>query len=337
MTYRYTIVIVLLIFLISSCNRNPLIVDTSNSQVEIDFVDIDDAIFYSDSIELIYKHHDFKNTIKNIYDYEVGHVLRIGNVEDTAFLNSIRLFRNDTSIQTLEKRIKTILPYIQEKESAVNDGFSHLKFHFPKGKQPTTIAYLNSLFTTAVFCTEEEIGVGLEWYLGDTTDLVKQLNPQYFFDWMKQAMNLRYYERDVLTGWIETHYIEPTTGNLAEHIIRWGKILYFVEAAFPEKEHSVILRYSPKDFNWALKNEVAFWKYLVDEKVLFTIDERTTRNMINEGPFTPGLPNQEAPDRFGQFLGWRMVHQYAKKNDATLQEILDASYNEILQEYEGGN
>ncbi|HIP31497.1 MAG TPA: hypothetical protein EYG86_01910 [Crocinitomicaceae bacterium] len=334
MTYRYSSVIVLLILLFSSCDTNPLLIDVSDSQVEINFVNVDEAIFYSDSSELISKHHYFKNELKNIYDYEIGHVLQIGLVEDTAFYNSIQLFRKDTSIQTLERRIATLLPYLEKKEENIKDGFSHLKYHFPEGVQPTTIAYLNALFSTAVFCTENEIGVGTEWYLGDTTDVVQQLNPQYFFDWMKHAMDVRYYERDILTGWIETHYVNSVEGNLAENMIRWGKILYLVEAAFPEKNPSIIVRYSEEDYEWALKNEENFWRYLVDEKLLFKSNDQTTRNMISEGPFTPGLPNQEAPDRYGQFLGWRMVHQYMKKNDVSVEKMVEASYNEILQDYE---
>jgi len=334
MTYRLSFVIVLLIFTISSCDTNPLLIDASNTQVEINFVNVDETIYSSDSIELISKHHFYKNELKDIYDYEIGHVLRIGLVEDSAFYNSIKMFRADTSIQTLERRIATLFPFLQEKEKAINNGFSHLKYHFPEGKQPQTIAYLNALFTTAVFCTENEIGIGMEWYLGDTTDVVKQLNPQYYYDWMKIAMDERYYERDILTGWIATHYVDPVEGNLAENMIRWGKILYLTEAAFPEMESSVILRYSQENYDWAIKNEGAFWKYLVDEKLLFKTSEQTTRNMISEGPFTPGLPNQEAPDRYGQFLGWRMIHQYMKKNDVSVAEMVEASYNEIMPEYE---
>ena len=57
-------------------------------------------------------------------------------------------------------------------------------------------------------------------------------------------------------------------------------------------------------------------------------------NMVSEGPFTPGIPNQEGPDRLGQFIGWRMVQKYMEKNDVTLKEMVNLPYNDILQEYE---
>ncbi len=334
MILRKTFSILFLFALFLSCENNPLDIDVSQVGVDIQFVDVDSALFYSDSNALVENHHHFKNELKNIYEYEIGYVLKIGDVVDSAFYNSIQQFRSDSSIQDLEKSISHLIPTLKQKEKSILDGFKHLKYHFPKGIQPKNIAYLNSLFTTAVFCTEEEIGVGVEWYLGKDDKIVKQLNPQYFFDWMKNVMDVRYYERDILTGWIETHYVDPVDGNLAENFIRWGKILYLTEAAYPEKEQAIILRYSDEDFQWALDNEEQFWEYLVKEKLLFKTDEKTTRNMINEGPFTPGLPNQEAPDRLGQFIGWRMVHQYMKKHDVNIEELIQKDYNEILQSYE---
>jgi len=56
--------------------------------------------------------------------------------------------------------------------------------------------------------------------------------------------------------------------------------------------------------------------------------------MVGEGPFTPGLPDQESPDRLGQFLGYRMVKNYMNNNEITVEEMLKLSYNEILQAFE---
>ena len=106
------------------------------------------------------------------------------------------------------------------------------------------------------------------------------------------------------------------------------------EAAFPNEDPSLILRYSKEDYQWALDNEYKFWQYLVDENLLFKIDERTVANMINEGPFTPGLPDQNSPDRLGQFLGWRMIHSYMEQYDISVSELINLTFNEILQAYE---
>jgi uncharacterized protein YjaZ len=57
-------------------------------------------------------------------------------------------------------------------------------------------------------------------------------------------------------------------------------------------------------------------------------------NLLHEAPFTAGLPMNEAPDRLGQFLGWRIVHSYMEQNDVTLRQLIELPYTEILTFYE---
>lgn len=324
----------ILIILLTGCTNNPLDVSIDGVETKISFVNVDEIIFSADSSKLMKKHHEFKKEIKDIYDYEIGYCLQLGDLADSAFYNSISTFRKDTSIQKLEKYIQDEFKDKSTIESKIIDGFKHLKYHFPNGKQPKNVVYLNALFNSGVFCTENEIGIGLERFLGESNEIVQQLNPQFYFDWMKAAMDKKYLERDVLAGWITTHYVDEVNGSLAEHIVRAGKILYLTEAAFPNEDPSLILRYSKEDYQWALDNEYQFWKFLVDENLLFKVDEKTTMNMINEGPFTPGLPDQESPDRLGQFIGWRMIHSYMEQYDISLEQLMKLSYNEILQAYE---
>jgi uncharacterized protein YjaZ len=75
-----------------------------------------------------------------------------------------------------------------------------------------------------------------------------------------------------------------------------------------------------------------FWKYLVENELLFKTDEKTRSNFLNDGPFTSGLSNN-SPDRLGQFLAWRIVHQYMENHDISIAELNKKSYNELLQNY----
>jgi uncharacterized protein YjaZ len=129
-----------------------------------------------------------------------------------------------------------------------------------------------------------------------------------------------------------THYCTETSENYASEMMRWGKILYITQGTLPNVKTNTILRYTNKQFNWALKNEGVFWKYLVENELLFKTDEKTRSNLLNEGPFTGGLP-EESPDRLGQFLAWRIVHQYMDNHDISIAELNKKSYNELLQNY----
>src|SRR5690606_24053222 len=126
----------LLFALLVGCTRNPLDVNTSDVKVDLNFLNVDSTLFYSDSATLIQSHQKFKNEIEDIYAYEIGYCLRIGDVVDSAFYNSIMQFRADTMIQKLEKSIQLKFGDKSKINEKIAEGFKHLKYHFPEGKQP---------------------------------------------------------------------------------------------------------------------------------------------------------------------------------------------------------
>ncbi|MCH2224141.1 MAG: hypothetical protein MK066_05175 [Crocinitomicaceae bacterium] len=322
------------VWFLAACTHDPLDVDASDVTVELGFCNVDSMFVHGTESDLLKAHHEFKSSITDMYDLEMGRFLRVGDLPDSLVFSTIDTFRNDPYISRLEKRIQEKFASTETIKVKLIDGFKHLKFHVSDTKLPTNVVFLNTLFNASAPATENEIGVGLERYLGAETDVIKELTGSEFHQWMKEAWRREFLERDVLTSWIVANVIEEQNGgSLAENIVYWGKVLYFVEACFPEDDHRLIVRYSQDDFDWAVENEASYWKYLVDQNLLFKIDEKTKMNMLKDGPFTPGLP-KKGPDRLGQFLGWRMVGQFMKENDISLKELLEVEYNEILQNFE---
>lgn len=333
MTQKSILVLLLNIFLWVSCTYDPLDVDSSNTMVSIGFVNVDRALKSADSLELVALSKEYKKQFREAFEYQVGYCMQIGKVSNEEFASRYLEYKKDTFIQRLEKEISVAFPTTTALEASILNGFKFLKTHMPKAKTPEKIVFINSLFVANAFTTENEIAVGLERYLGAKSPSVRSLPSEPFYDWVKEGMDVRYLERDVLTTWINTHLVKDADGNLAQKMIRWGKVLYLTEAAFPQIDKSIILRYSKEDFNWATDNEAFFWKHLIDQELLFKIDERVSQNMLGEGPFTPGLP-EKAPDRLGQFLGYRMVKQYMESSKSSFEKLMNVEYNEILQAYE---
>lgn len=319
--------------LISSCANDPLDVDASDVKVNIGFVNMDSIWAKSNGRDFLKADADFRARIPEMYEYELGYCLRVGRISDTALINSLTQFKNDPFMSRVGKAIKREFKDLSSVKTELLDGFRHIKYHLPSAKLPSNIVFMNSVFTSSAFSSQKEIGIGLERYLGEKSAVIEDLPNDMFFTWIKEGMDRRYLVRDAFSSWIMTHYIPETDGNLAEQIIRWGKILYLTEAAIPDAPESIIPRYSEEDYNWALENEYSLWKYLVDQKMLFKIDELNKTNLLNEGPFTPGLP-EKGPDRLGQFLGWRMVRKYMEVKDITVEELMNVPYTEIIVEYE---
>jgi hypothetical protein len=317
-----------------SCSKNPLEVSPMDKKLPINFVNLD-SVFKNTSRER-FEEVVFKLPLNKsqVLSYELNHCLGVGNLRDSGTANRIHLFLTDPFISRLENRIDEKFVGLDQQKRMILSGFLFLNHHFPKGKLPSNIVFMNSFFASNVFCTENEIAVGLERYLGPETDVIKELPAQDFFQWVKDRMRLEFLERDVLTAWIMTHYVPENKENIAAAIVNWGKIIYLTEASFPNMEPHLLLRYSKKDFEWSLKNEYPFWKYLVQQKLLFSKNERDMANFLNDAPFTIGLP-EKGPDRLGQFLGWRMIHAYMKDNPETsLEGLVKTSYTKILQAYD---
>lgn len=323
---------VLTVFL-TGCSYDPLDVDSSHVDVSIKFINADSLLVNADSSQLAGLHQRFLKEIPEIWEYELGYCLGIGNVSDTAFMNSFTRFLSDDYLTRLEKRIREKFGDLTSKREEITGGFRNLRFHFPKGKVPEHVVFMNSFYASSAFCTEKEIGIGLERYLGKETDVIRELPSDQFYEWMKEGLDQRFMSRDALCAWIMTHYVGEVEGNLAEHMIQWGKILYLTEAAFPDEKESMVLRYTDDELKWATDQEYEIWKYLVQDKLLFKIDERIRINLLNDAPFTVGLP-EKGPDRLGQFMGWRMVHKYMQIKRITVEELIKTPYTAILAEYE---
>lgn len=321
------------LFILASCASNYLDIDAEDQNVLIDFIQLDSLMFKADSKERLALHQSMQSQIPDLYEYNLAYCLKFRGMQDSIFTSSIQQFYSDPYINKLENRLSKQFSNTQTFKVGIIDGFKHLKYHFPKGKIPSAVVFMNSLFTANAFCTETEIGIGLERYLPIKTDVIQQLPPDQFYNWIKEGFDERYLVRDALCSWVMTHYVNEVKGNLIENCIYWGKILYLTKAALPELSDAILLRYSDKDFNWALENESQLWNYLVKDKVLFKIDERMIRNLISEGPFSVGLP-EEGPDRLGQFLGYRIVQKYMEIEQIPLNELLNKSYTDILVEYE---
>lgn len=324
---------VLLVFFLFSCKMDPLRVKIDGIDTGITYVNVDSLIVYTEFDNLISLNQRCKDELGDIYSYLIGYCIKLPDASDSTFQEGISLFCKDPYVRRLEQRISERFGNLTIKKREIDNGFKHLKVHFPDVAIPEKIVFMNSLFASSVFSTKNEIGIGLERYLGVGADVIKELPYQTFPEWEKEAMDDQFLSRDVLVSWISTHLVDDVEGNLAERMVRWGKILYLTQAAFPQMDPSSILRYNKEDFNWALENEFDLWTYLAKEKLLFKMDELNIKNLLGEGPFTPGLP-EKGPDRLGQFIGYRMILKYMEIKEVSLGELLTTPYSDILIEYE---
>lgn len=325
-------IIFIILSLFLACSQDPFKISIANVKIKLDFLNLDSALRNSTEKELLTLKSKFKRNNSSLLDYTFGYCIG-GNMQtDSSYINGIRRFYSNNYIQRLGGTIKKTHGDFSSEKKELLIAFRRLKAFFPREKIPKTIYFINSSFSASVFSTEKEIAIGVERYLGSNEKVIKELPTNQFYTWIKNGMKKEYLSRDVVAGWLMTHYCTETSENYASEMMRWGKILYITQGTLPHVKTNTILRYTNKQFNWALKNEDVFWKYLVENELLFKTDDKTRSNLLNEGPFTGGLP-EESPDRLGQFLGWRIVKQYMENHSISLSQLKKITYNELLQNY----
>lgn len=329
---RLFFVIVLTIFC-SSCKNDPLDVDVSKVEVNLNFIHADSMLYNSTDSRRILLNRNFKQSFPDLYLFTFEKGLKIKTNVDTMYMNQLTIFYKDPYIKELEIELQRNFKTLSSEKQEIKDAMKHLKFHFKKMNSPKNVVFFNSLFSYNTLATNTDIGVGLEWYLGPEHKLIKKSSIQGLYDYMKVGMDRKYLVRDVVYQWVYAQIHAPTDAKFAEDMVSWGKLLYCIEAALPEKDKSIILRYSPEKMKWAEENEKSIWKYFVEQKLLFKSDELLKLGYFNEAPFTKGLP-KESPDRLGQYIGWKMVRNYMEQNpDLPLEKLLKVPFAQIMQTY----
>lgn len=325
----YAILIIAVFFY--SCKSNPLDVELDNYEVKIEYINADQQLKSKSLNEIKVNAKSLEEQLGDLFVYELSQNIR-QNYDDSSY-RAIYNFYNSDYISDLEEEKAKLIPELPRHEQNITTAFKYFRHHFGDAKLPENIFYLNKLFSH-VSCSESNIAVGLESYISPQSAVIESVPNSELYQWQRDRMNIDYLERDVLLSWIQVKLFNEIDGKLAEHIIQAGKILYVLNACFPQADNAYILRYSEDQYDWAIKNEVAVWNYLVEQQLLFKVDMRSRTNFLNEAPKTVGLA-EDAPDRMGQFLGYRIVKGYMNKNKAlSLSELLDVKYNIILQTYE---
>lgn len=277
---------VLFIGLATACSSDRLQVDVSDQDVNIEYVNIDAAYANAQENEILAKHKSLVQNLSDLYEFELSFNLRqIGQgmvPNDSLLANKIYYFYHQDFIQQLEKeKVKNFnLPTL---ESEINEGFKHVKYHFPNASVPEEIIWMNNLFAK-VHASDSAISIGLEFYLGEEHELIKNIPTDNLYAWQRRRMVADYIPRDVVQAWLQANVFKVPTGKLIENIIHAGKVIYAVEAAFPNATDEQIMRYSTEEMKYARAHEGMFWKYLVDQKLLFDNTERDKANLLNEGP-----------------------------------------------------
>lgn len=326
----YTVIFATMLF---GCKPNPLKVDISGIDKNVEIVRFEKELFAVDQNNLSQSITSLSNKYPEFFDLFTYKIIRIGGIGDDQFMDLMRQFLTDTMILNVNNQIETRFSDFDKIEKQLQKSFKYFQYHFPNKELPG-IYTCNSGFNQSIVTAEKIIGISLDKYLGRDCAYYQNLNstPQYKIINMHKDKIVS----DVAYAWGITEFEHTNTSTtLLDNMIHQGKIMYFVDALLPEMEDSLKIGYTAPQLKWCINNEAQMWTQLIERKMLYTNKRMDIIRYINFSPTTSGFP-LESPGRTGVWIGWQIVRKYMKKHpETTLAELMkNNDYQQILNDSE---
>ena len=323
MRYRFHLLIFLSLLMVG-CGSDRLDVDVSDVEFDIDFERFEQKMFAAQSPEQMKVINDECVEIGGeLYEFYVGEMLRSGSVYDDSIGSYLYYFVTDTTMKRTYDDIQGEFRNFENEEEQIVDAFKHLKYHLPSAPLPERLITYNSAFNYGVISTNDQIGVGLEMYLGRFNEIIKNLGfPMY----VKEKMEREYLTVDICHSWIVTNVLDEPGETFLDQMIYYGKVMYLIDAMMPEMEDHFKIRYTEDEYDYALASEDDVWLFIMDMNWVYSTDMKLHLRWFHEAPTTVDIT--DSPGRMGQFMGWQMVRQYMDKNEEASVADMIAETNE---------
>lgn len=336
---------VLLFFIVTlciSCGHDPLDVDVSKIQMELQSTRLDTLLYdvslkpADSTVQKLYQISD------GFYEPYVEAILQLGPAADERTISLLRQFLYFEDTRLTQEAIQEVhdsrIGFYNEQ---IVSAFTFFKYHFPEDTLPH-VMYMNSGFNTSIFPFDKPyLGIGLDYYLGAENPITQKLDPQIFPHYLRQKMAPEYLVSSAIRGWLLVKFADDyyRSENLLTELLYWGKVMYIMDAVLRDTPDHLKIDYQASDLQWCQEHERSIWIELQDQEVLYGQKRTDIDKWVAEGPFTNvgGIP-QDSPSRLGVWMGWQMVRDYMERNpEVTIPELLEEQNAlKILNAYRPG-
>lgn len=239
---------------------------------------------------------------------------------DSAGIRQLTDYVSDPFIREIYAKTREVFPDLTHLEKELREAFRHYSYYFPDHPIPEIYTYISGIdYLNAVVYQPPVMLIALDMYLGEDFEPYGQLGlPQY----MISRFRKEYLLRDCIQEMAGFHLKDAYPGdNVLQKMILEGKRLYFLDAMIPGEDDAVKISFTEEQLSWCEENEASFWRFFVENELLYSGDIQVLQKFFNDGPFTRGFPG--SPSRLGSWLGWQVIRSYMTNHpEVTLQQLL---------------
>lgn len=332
---KYNFIIVFASVILFSCEeKNRLNIDVPNENASLQFERIDQQLFNTpiQKDSALKMHFQLLNQYPELYKSFVEVMLQQGRAADTLTAFQMVEFLSNKDMREIFSAINEIYPQQAFFKEEFTTAFTYYKHYFPESYIPRIVGFYSN-YNAKTLLADSSIAIGLELYLGANHNVTQQVVSPNLPQYLKNKMEPDYLVSDALKYFLLTQYYQPIGDDFLSTIVSMGKIMYLLDALQPKVEDWKKMGYTKEQMEWCTENEEQIWKYIVEEQLLFSINQERINHFTDEGPFTKGLP-QESPAMVGIWTGWQMVRDYMNENSkVSLQDLIDETDSKKILKY----
>jgi hypothetical protein len=327
--HRFLVFMVFLMILSTGCRPDPLKVDVSGIEIQVEVERFDRELFGIDQDTLDRAIGALYSRYGDFFDIFNVHIINIGQASARRYPTYLSMFINDPTNREVYEYTEEVFPDLGPVNDVLNDGFRHYLYHYPDSSLPRIVGYV-SRFNQGLFTVDRTIGIGLDQYLGRDCRYYEFMGTPRYLTIGKIPERIPV---DAMYAWATQIYpYNDSVDHVLSRMIHQGMLAYFVDAMFPEMEDTLKMGFTEGQLRWCLNNEKHMWTHLVEEKLLFSSDPLVIRKLIENAPHT-SYYTVESPGRAAVWQGWQIVKAFAQRHPRlTLPQIMDRrDYQEMLR------
>ncbi len=313
----------LAILFIASCKKK------TNYEVDVSSV--------TSSAKIIAFNNTFYNKSKSLATIKKQYPILFDDTEDSVW----EARRIDTLELSIQKNVIATHGNYGELETKLQDFFKHIKYYYPRFKEPTIYLYSSKLedFSEPIIYINDQRGnflfISIDCFLGEKNKyytsfpsyISKRMNPDNLFALLSEK--------------IAEEIIPKSTSNInfLASILYQGKKMILADAFLPKIANHLKIGYTQKEIEWCKENEKNIWRFFVDGNYFYNPDPKLNQRFIDLSPFSKFYTeiDAESPGSIGTWLGWEIAKSYLQNNKTTVQEFISITDENLILKNSGYN
>lgn len=223
----------------------------------------------------------------------------------------------DPMFDTLNQAVLRRYEDISFLENQLGEAFARLKKFYPDF-EPPKIYTATTGFGTDIFYEDHVLIISLDYFLEDTKYRPSAYLPNYI---LRRRTKRHLVPSILLLMSKDYNQVDLADNTMLNEMVKWGKTHYFVSKLLPCTHDSLIIGYTSEEFDGIEYNQKKVWEYYIENELFYETNSFKIQKFVQERPFTQEI-DLKCPGRTGQWLGWKFVKNYARKEEKNLPEIM---------------